>query len=149
MKSKRNFRRKNHKSKSRKYKRGGGMFDFFLGKSATTTPPVTPVVTPTVAPVVTSSCDPLKISDLLTAEEIHSKYQSCCPKSSLGIKNNSPYCKQLELNFQSKLNAENDANEYHGFEPEEVYNMKQQPNAYTPVGGRRRKRKTRRYKRKH
>jgi len=27
--------------------------------------------------------------------------------------------------------------------------MKQQPNAYTPVGGRRRKRKTRRYKRKH
>jgi len=115
MKSKRNFRRKNHKSKSksRKYKRGGGMFDFFLGKSATTTPPVTPVtpvVTPTVAPVVTSSCDPLKISDLLTAEEIHSKNQSCCPKSRLGIKNNSPYCKQLELNFQSKLNAENDAN---------------------------------------
>jgi hypothetical protein len=158
MKSKRILRKKTRRS--RKNKRGGGMFDFLFGKSATpttTTTPVTPVTPTTPSVVDTSSvipesavCDYSNITELTTPEEMHKKYQSCCPKSRLGFKNTSPYCKQIELNFKSNLKGQNDANEYKGYEPEEEYNMKQQPDIYTPVGGRRRKgKRTRRHKRKN
>ena len=42
---------------------------------------------------------------------MYSNYQTCCPKSWYGRKNNSPYCKQLDLNykaaFQSRRNEAN------------------------------------------
>ncbi len=41
-----------------------------------------------------------------------------------GTKNSSPYCKQLDLNFQAALKDENESNEYQGFQPDEAYEMK-------------------------
>ena len=70
-------------------------------------------------------CDVNQLTQLKTTDEMHKNYQVCCPKGSFGKKNSSPYCKQLDLNFQSSLAGENNANEYHGYEPEEVYNMRQ------------------------
>lgn len=46
-----------------------------------------------------------------------------------GTKNSSPYCKQLESNFQAAIKSENDAQEYHGFEPEKQNEM----NNYSPT----------------
>jgi hypothetical protein len=110
---------------TRKYKKQrGGFFNFFSSK---------PKVMPT-------ECDPNQLSQLTSPEELHSKYQSCCPKKMFGFKNTSPYCKQLELNYNASLKSKNDANEYQGFSPEEVYNKKQLPQTYN--GGK----KTRKYR---
>ena len=78
-------------------------------------------------------CDINQISLSKTPEDIHKKYQTCCPKGLFGTKNSSPFCKQLDLNFQSSLSGENNANEYHGYEPEEVYNMKQNNSQPVPA----------------
>lgn len=78
-------------------------------------------------------CDINQISLSKTPEDIHKKYQTCCPKGSFGTKNSSPFCKQLDLNFQSSLSGENNANEYHGYEPEEVYNMRQNNSQPVPA----------------
>lgn len=69
-------------------------------------------------------CDPNKLSMLKTLEDMQTNYLQCCPKSMFG-KNSSPYCKQLDLNFQTTKKAQNDSGEYVGFSPEEVYNIKQ------------------------
>ena len=66
------------------------------------------------------------------SDALHANYQKCCPKGTFGTKNSSPYCKQVDLNFQAALKSENDANEYHGFEPEEVNQMKQEDAAMAP-----------------
>ena len=42
---------------------------------------------------------------------LKNNYDKCCPKGFMGSKNTSPYCKQLDLNFQAARKAENDANE--------------------------------------
>jgi hypothetical protein len=78
-------------------------------------------------------CDMNQLTELKTTEEMHKNYQVCCPKGSFGTKNSSPYCKKLDLNFQSSLAGENNANEYHGFEPEEVYNMTQNNSQPVPA----------------
>ena len=64
---------------------------------------------------------------------MHKKYQTCCPKGSFGTKNSSPFCKQLDLNFQAALTGSNNANEYHGYEPDEVYNMQQTQGQNVPA----------------
>lgn len=46
-------------------------------------------------------CDPNKLSSIKDYNEMHTNYQTCCPKSRFGYKNSSPYCKQLDLNFQT------------------------------------------------
>jgi hypothetical protein len=111
MKSYKNKLRRNNKytkNKSRKNKKGG-FFNFFSSSSK-------------VDPML---CDPMGITELKTPEMLHSKYQECCPKTMFGNKNSTPYCKQLDLNFQAALKQQNDAKEYTGFNPEEINQMKQ------------------------
>jgi hypothetical protein len=104
MKSKRNLKKNKKGGKSLK----GG---FFFGSSSTAPYP--------------GECDVNQLSLSKTPEEMHKKYQTCCPKGSFGTKNSSPFCKQLDLNFQAALTGSNNANEYHGYQPDEVYNMQQ------------------------
>ena len=71
------------KSKRRRHrKRGGGWF-----------------ATKKVS--VSEICDPNKLSSITDYKEMHKNYQTCCPKSRFGYKNSSPYCKQIDLNFQT------------------------------------------------
>ena len=90
--------------KTRKYKKGGGWFS----NSSSVTP---------------EQCNPNELTQLTTSNEMHEKYQKCCPKSFMGYKNSSPYCKQLDLNFQSAISNENNANEYKGVEQTEIDNV--------------------------
>ena len=77
------------------------------------------------ATVLPEECDPNNLSMIKGSEDLHANYQKCCPKGMFGTKNSSPYCKQVDLNFQAAIKGDNDANEYHGFEPEEVQQMQQ------------------------
>lgn len=77
-------------------------------------------------PVLQEECDPNKLSMIKGSQNLHANYQKCCPKGTFGTKNSSPYCKQVDLNFQAAIKSENDANEYQGFEPEQVQQMQQQ-----------------------
>jgi hypothetical protein len=77
-------------------------------------------------PLLQEECDPNKLSMIKGSQDLHANYQKCCPKGSFGTKNSSPYCKQVDLNFQASIKSENDANEYQGFEPEQVQQMQQQ-----------------------
>jgi hypothetical protein len=70
-------------------------------------------------------CDVNQLSELKTTDEMHKNYQACCPKGMFGTKNSSAYCKQLDLNFKGAMSGENTAGEYHGFQPSEVQNIKQ------------------------
>jgi len=87
-------------------------------------------------PVVPSGeCDPNNLSMLKDYNGMSTNYQKCCPKGFFG-KNSSPYCKQLDLNFQA-LNksrnvnndvlAENVGNNYQltQFSPSSPYNTNQ------------------------
>jgi hypothetical protein len=112
MKSKRNFKKNKKGGKSLK----GG---FFSNNSSTVSYP--------------GECDVNQLSLSKTPEELHKKYQACCPKGSFGTKNTSPYCKQLDLKFQESLTNENNANEYHGYQPDEVYNMQQNASQTVPA----------------
>jgi len=108
MKSKKHYRKIN-KRKSKKSKKGG-FFNFFSKNSN----------------VLPNECNPNNLSMIKGSTALHANYQKCCPKSFWGTKNSSPYCKQLDLNFQSSLSGENDAKEYDGYDdPNEVYQMKQ------------------------
>ena len=82
-------RNKRSRSRSRNRK-GGDLFDFFKSKHNASDP----------------TCSINGLVNLKTVNEMNDNYQKCCPKSWFG-KNNSPYCKQLDLNyksaFQSKL----------------------------------------------
>jgi hypothetical protein len=72
-------------------------------------------------PIASSDeCDPNKLSMIKGSEDLHANYQKCCPKGTFGTKNSSPYCKQVDLNFQATIKSDNDANEYKGFEPEQA-----------------------------
>jgi hypothetical protein len=103
------------KNRSRKNKKGG-FFNFFSSK---------PKVVPT-------ECDPNNLSMIKDANSMQENYKKCCPKGMFGTKNSSPYCKQLNLNYTAALKGENEAKEYVGFTPEEVYQMKQAENIYSP-----------------
>jgi hypothetical protein len=113
MKSKRH--NKMRKNKSRKNKKGG-FFNFFSNNST----------------VVPSECDPNNLSMIKDTKSMKDNYQKCCPKGMFGSKNSSPYCKQLDLNFTAGIKGENDAREYTGFSPEEVYQMKNAEHTFTP-----------------
>jgi hypothetical protein len=78
-------------------------------------------------------CNPNDLSMIKGSDALHDNYQKCCPKGMFGTKNSSPYCKQVDLNFQAALKGENDANEYHGYEPDEEAQMKQNDNQSQPV----------------
>ena len=76
--------------------------------------------------VPSGECNLNNLTSIKGSKLLHENYQKCCPKGTFGTKNSSPYCKQVDLNFQAALKEENDANEYHGFEPTQVYQMKQE-----------------------
>ena len=109
MKSRR--QRKHSKRRGGRKTKRGGFLNFFSSK-------------PSVLP---SECDPNQLSTIKGSDALHANYQKCCPKTYFGSKNSSPYCKQLDLNFQSSLKGENDANEYQDLSQSEVNNMKQYP----------------------
>ena len=89
MKSKRNFKRNKITKNNRNKTIGGG---FFSSSNQ---------VYPSV------QCDMNQLTQLTNTTDMHSKYQMCCPKGMFGTKNSSPYCKQLDLNFQAALKREN------------------------------------------
>lgn len=138
--------RKNKSKRTRRHhKRGGGLFDFFRGNAA----------------VVPDNCDPMKLTELKSSQEMRSKYQQCCPKKYFGmVKNSSPYCKQLDLNFKAAVESEGLQKQYVGMEePVEVAQMQNAPMLPAPVvqtgvtqavGGKmkRRRHRTRKYSRK-
>ena len=95
MKSKRHLSRRRHKRSSKNKK--GGLFGFFESKHNASNP----------------ECNINNLSNLTSPEQIHSNYQTCCPKGTFGTKNSSPYCKQLELNLRPAITNENgDPNSY-------------------------------------
>ena len=110
MKSKRNFK-KNKKNNKNKTFRGG----FFSSSNKINPYP--------------GQCDVNQLTDLKTSDEMHKKYKACCPKGMFGTKNSSSYCKQLDLNFQSALKAENDAKDQNTTElpsaqlPQQAYDV--------------------------
>jgi hypothetical protein len=58
-----------------------------------------------------AACDPNNLDNLKDSNSMHANYQTCCPKTWYGRKNNSPYCKQLDLNYKSAFQGrQNEAN---------------------------------------
>lgn len=111
---------KRNKRSHKKYKRGGGFFDFFSGKSS--------------APVVPDNCNPNNLSQLKTPDQLRENYKTCCPKTFFGMrKNSSPYCKQVELNMNAAVKEEGLQKEYVGMEPMEVAALRNVPGAEMPV----------------
>jgi len=105
------------KNKSRKQKKGG----FFFSSK------------PAVAP--SAECDPNNLVNIQGSDALHANYQKCCPKGFMGTKNSSPYCKQIDLNFQAALKSENDAKGYAGMSLDEAqdFEMKTRDNpAFNP-----------------
>ena len=48
--------------------------------------------------------------------KMKNNYQKCCPKDFMGRKNSSPYCKQLNMNFDTQSNYQRDIEGYYGDE---------------------------------
>ena len=48
--------------------------------------------------------------------KMKNNYQKCCPKDFMGKKNSSPYCKQLDMNFNSLSNYQRNIEGYYGDE---------------------------------
>jgi len=91
-KNKRQFKNKRYTKNKRYLKsRKGGFFKFFSNKPK----------------VVPSECDQNKLSMLKDSKSMHANYQTCCPKNWMGKKNSSPYCKQLDLNFNAAIKGAN------------------------------------------
>lgn len=81
-----------NKNKKRSMRRGGGFFFNSANEN-------------------NAVCNINQVNQLTTSEAMHQNYQTCCPKTSMGTKNTSPYCVQLEKNFQNALNKENNVND--------------------------------------
>lgn len=63
--------------------------------------------------------------------EMQMNYQKCCPKTSLGYKSSTPYCKQLEGNLKSTFETEQFSREYnvnepYGFTPIEAHELRKE-----------------------
>jgi len=63
--------------------------------------------------------------------EMQMNYQKCCPKTSLGYKSTTPYCKQLESNIKTSFETEQFSREYnvnepHGFTPIEAHELRKE-----------------------
>jgi hypothetical protein len=63
--------------------------------------------------------------------EMQMNYQKCCPKTSLGYKSSTPYCKQLETNIKTAFETEQFSREYnvnepYGFTPIEAHELRKE-----------------------
>ena len=47
-----------------------------------------------------AACDPNNLVNLKDSNSMHANYQTCCPKTWYGRKNNSPYCKELDSKYK-------------------------------------------------
>ena len=99
------MRTRKNRNNSRKNKKGG----FFFG-----TPKVVSLPECDVNNLSTISKDMGDGQDPLI--KMRANYQKCCPKDFMGRKNSSPYCKQLNMNFQSQANYQRDIEGYYGDE---------------------------------
>jgi len=82
----------NKKNSKRGKSRKGGFFGLFKDKH-------------------NSECDPNNLVNLESSNELHTEYQKCCPKTWYGRKNNSQYCKALDLKYKDVFNTQRkDAN---------------------------------------
>ena len=78
-------RNKRNSKRSRGRNRKGGFFGLFEDKHNTGN----------------IACNPNNLANLKSSYEIKQNIDTCCPKSWYGRKNNSPYCKQLNLNYDA------------------------------------------------
>ena len=86
---------------------------------------------PTLVP--SQECEPNNLVNIQGSNDLHANYQTCCPKGFMGKKNSSPYCRQLDLNFQTALKNENDAKGYAGMDMEEAQQFEQTPIVNSPL----------------
>lgn len=100
------YKKLRNNNKSRKNKKGG----FFFGSKPSTVIP-------------SAECDPNNLVNIQGSDALHANYQKCCPKGFMGRKNSSPYCRQLDLNFQAELKSENDAKGYVGMSMDEAQEL--------------------------
>jgi len=77
--------KRNKRNSKRSRNRKGGFFGFFDDKHNTDN----------------AACNPNNLVNLKNSNDMRSNYQTCCPKTWYGRKNNSPYCKQLDLNYNA------------------------------------------------
>jgi hypothetical protein len=88
-------RNKRNSKRSRSRSRKGGFFGLFDDKHNE----------------ADAACNPNDLVNLTDSNSMHANYQTCCPKSWYGRKNNSPYCKQLDLNYKAAFQSrQNDIN---------------------------------------
>ena len=84
-------RNKRNSKRSRGRNRKGGFFGLFEDKHNETD----------------TACDSNNLANLTDFNSMHANYQTCCPKTWYGRKNNSPYCKQLDSKFNAQQNTAN------------------------------------------
>jgi hypothetical protein len=85
MPNKKTIRRNKRNNSKRSRNRKGGFFGFFDDKHNEND----------------TACNPDNLVNLKDSNDMRSNYQTCCPKTWYGRKNNSPYCKQLDLNYKA------------------------------------------------
>jgi hypothetical protein len=78
-------RNKRNSKRSRGRSRKGGFFGLFDDKHNE----------------ADAACNPNDLVNLKDRNDMYANYQTCCPKTWYGRKNNSPYCKQLDLNYKA------------------------------------------------
>jgi hypothetical protein len=64
--------------------------------------------------------------------KMQQNYLKCCPKDFMGRKNSSPYCKQLNMNFDTLTQHKRDITGYYGDETD-VSKIKQIMSQSTPI----------------
>lgn len=77
--------KRNKRNSKRSRNRKGGFFGLFKDKHNTGN----------------TACNPNNLANLTDSNSMRTNYQTCCPKNWYGSKNNSPYCKQLDLNYKA------------------------------------------------
>jgi len=79
--------KRNKRNSKRSRSRKGGFFGLFDDKHNTGN----------------AACNPDNLVNLKSSFDIKKNIDTCCPKNWYGRKNNSPYCKQLNLNYDAAL----------------------------------------------
>ena len=118
----RRIRKHGHRKRSGDRKRGGDS-NLFLK----------PFSNSSVGNVV--DCSKMNVDVIQDPKTLHSKYQVCCPKNVLGMKNSSPICKKIEQKYKQLLISQNQNVGTYGYNDES--------NTVSPnvSGGRRRSKK--------
>ena len=107
MKSKKQRQSKRKFSRKRKYtcryKKRGGISNPFLTSSNNSF-------------ANKQECSQMNVDGITDMQELHTRYQKCCPKTMFGFKNSSPICKKMEANFNQSWKKENDSHGHYGYD---------------------------------